>query len=94
MNFAPVGFKLDAKTMQPNFQVEMRVLDEAGKPVLEKPFLGGVIEVPEKWKRVLPMQFTLGLNRPGKFRIALKIINKVANKTVEQFLDFQVVEPK
>ncbi len=94
VNFAPVGFKLDAKTMQPKFELEMRVLDETGSPVLREPFKGNVSEVPEKWKKILPMQFVLALNRTGKFRIVLKVIDKVANKTAEQSLDFQVVEPR
>ncbi len=94
VNFTPAGFKLDAKTMQPTFLAEMRVLDDAGRPVLEKPFLGGVKEVSEKFREFLPMQFTLTLNRPGKFRIVLKVTDQVAKKSVEQTLDFQVLETR
>lgn len=94
VNFAPVGFKLDPKTMQPSLLAEMRILDEAGKPVLEKPFVGGVNEVTEKYRKILPMQFMLTLNRPGKFKIVLKITDQLAKKSAEQTLDFQVVDTK
>jgi hypothetical protein len=94
VNFAVVGYKLDAKTNEPNFKIEMSVLDDTGRPVLKEPFRGGITEVPEKWKKVMPMQFTLGLNRPGKFRIVLKVTDTIAKKTAEQTLDFQVLEPR
>ncbi len=95
INFSPVGFKLDPKTMQPIVFVEMRVIDLAtGKPVLDKPFTGGVDKVTETYRKVVPMQFTLTLNRPGKFRIVLKVTDQIAKKSAEQTLEFQVVEAK
>jgi hypothetical protein len=94
VNFAAVGFQLDSKTMQPSLLAEMQVLDEAGKPVLEKPFKGGVNEVTEQFRKIFPMQFTLTLNRPGKFRIHLKITDQMAKKSAEYTLPFQVLEVK
>jgi len=94
VNFSPVGFKLDPKTMQPILFAEMRVLDETGKAVLEKPFTGGVDAVGEMYRKIVPMQFMLTLNRPGKFRIVLKITDQIVKKSAEQTLDFQVVEAK
>lgn len=94
VNFAPVGFLLDPKTSQPKIGVEMRVLDENGKPVLEKPFTGAATEVTEQFRKLIPMQFILSLNRPGKFKIVLKVNDLLAKKSVEESLDFTVVEPK
>jgi hypothetical protein len=80
VNFAAVGYDRDKKTKQPDIAVEMRVLDENGKPTVEKPFPGSVSDnVPENWSLV-PMQFMLTLNRPGKFTVELKATDKVANK--------------
>ncbi len=98
VNFAVVGFELDkARKDQPNIETTMRVLDEDGKPTLAKPYSGGAKEVDPQFpqfKRVIPMQFLLQLNRPGKFKIELKAADKVGGKTAEQILDLTVVEVK
>jgi len=94
VNFAPVFFTLDEKKKQPNIFVEMQVLDETGKPVLKQPYRGGATEASEMYKKIIPMQFILTLNRPGKFKIHLKVTDNLSKKTAEQSLDFVVVEPK
>jgi hypothetical protein len=94
LNFAVVGFQLDDKK-QPRLDADLTVLDESGKPTLPKPFSSGEInEAPEQFKKILPMQFILQLNRPGKFRLALKATDRLAKKSVEQALDLTVNEPK
>jgi hypothetical protein len=93
VNFALVGFGLDKTSKdQPNIETTMRVLDEDGKPTLAKPYGGGAKEVGPEFKRVIPMQFLLQANRPGKFKIELKATDKVGGKTAEQILDLTVVE--
>src|SRR5262249_2643138 len=44
INCGLVGFERDKTSKQPHVSVEMRVLDEAGKPTLAKPFTGVVNE--------------------------------------------------
>jgi hypothetical protein len=93
VNFAVVGFDLDkSRKDQPNIETSMRVLDEDGKPTLAKPYSGEAKEVDAQFKRVIPMQFFLQLNRPGKFKIEVKATDKVGGKTAEQILDLTVVE--
>lgn len=95
VNFAVVGFDLDkAKKDQPNIEVAMRILDEDGKQTLAKPFTGSATEVEPQFKKIVPMQFILQLNRPGKFKIELKATDKFGGKSAEQTLDFVVTEPK
>ncbi|HXG08395.1 MAG TPA: hypothetical protein VNK04_01260 [Gemmataceae bacterium] len=94
VNFGVVGFERDPKSKQPNIQAEMRVLDESGKPTLPKPLTGEANkDVPEKWQGI-PMQFMLSLNRPGKFKVQLKVTDLLAKKTAEQLFDVVVIEPK
>lgn len=83
VNFAAVGFDRDKAKKQPNLQVDMSVLDEKGKPVLDKVEPGTVNEknnVPDD-VRLIPMQFRLTLNRPGKFTVELKGSDLVSKKT-------------
>jgi hypothetical protein len=94
VNFVATGFKLDAKK-QPNIKAELRVLDADGKPTLKKTPTGEAKEVAEEYKQLLPFQFPLTLNRPGRFRVEIKIMDLNDNgKTVEQTLDFTVYDPK
>lgn len=80
INFVAVGFDRDKSKKQPHIVVEMRVLDDAGKPTLAKPFPGEVTDVPEKLQHV-PMGFGMVLNRPGKFTVELKATCSVSKKT-------------
>jgi hypothetical protein len=93
--FALVGFDLDkARKDQPSIETSLRVVDEDGKSTLAKPFVGQVNEVAPEAKKALPLQFTVSLNRPGKFKLEVKATDKVSGKTAEQTLDLTVVEPK
>jgi hypothetical protein len=88
-----VGFQRGAAG-QPNVALEVRVLDEAGKPTLAKPLTGRIDKgVPPK-DPVLPGQFLLSLNRPGKFTVEVKATDEVANKTATQSFPITVHEAK
>ncbi len=89
---AVVGFQREGADSQPKVVVEMRVLDEAGKPTLAKPFSGTIDKgVPAK-DVVLPFQFLASLNRAGKFTLELTATDKIANKTTTHSFPF-VVNP-
>jgi hypothetical protein len=79
VNFAVTGFQRDSKKV-PNLRAELNVLDDKGQPVHAKPYFGlAGSEVNEAFK-VVPMQFVLALNRPGKFTVQLKVIDQVSMK--------------
>jgi hypothetical protein len=94
VNVAVIGFSREGAMKQPNLVVEMRVLDDKGQPTLPsvpKVFTDVVDkDVPEK-AAVVPFQFLVSLNRPGKFTVELKATDKLTNKTVTQKLPFTVV---
>jgi len=94
LHFAAVGFDLDKKKEQPNVLTEVTILDEAGKPVLSKPFSGTTTEVGAQFKKILPMDFPIQLNRSGKFKVQIKVTDKLTNKNAETALDLTVVEQK
>jgi hypothetical protein len=73
-----VGFDRDAKK-QPNVTVETRILDEAGKPTLPKPFPGEADRAMEK-QRALDMGFGMNLLRAGKFTVDIKATDNVSKK--------------
>jgi hypothetical protein len=93
VNAMVVGFQRGAG-QQPNVRVELRVLDESGKPTLAKPFAGEITkDVPPK-DTALPVQFLLGLNRPGKFTVELTATDKSNNKKATQSFPITVSPSK
>jgi hypothetical protein len=92
VNFHAIGFERAGG--QPNLSVEMKVLDENGKPTLKKPFTGEVNkDIPEK-VIALPMQFLLELNRPGKFTVELNATDKVTGKKATLSFPITVMQSK
>jgi hypothetical protein len=68
---AVVGFQRE-RGGQPEVNLELRIRDEEGRPTLERPFQGTVNKgVPAK-AALLPVQFLVTLNRPGKFTLELQ----------------------
>ena len=79
-NFSVVGFGRDAKTKEPDVRVTLRILDEKGKQVNTTKLTGAAKEnVPESF-RLVPMQFGLTLNRPGRFTLELTAVDHVSGK--------------
>jgi hypothetical protein len=92
VHFAAIGFDRDKKTKQPNIVATLRVL-ENGKPTLAKDTTGAVDEL-AKEQSIMPLTFSLPLNRSGKFTVELKILDKLTNKTESQSFDLNVLEMK
>lgn len=92
-NFWIVGFERDAKK-QPNITFEMKITDENDKPTLPKAMVGEINKgVSDDWQ-LIPMNFILPLNRPGKFTVHLKATDLVTKKNTELKFPITVVELK
>lgn len=81
--FFLIDMKLDANK-QPNVKLEMRVLDENGKPVAPSVFSELPRDLPleadlEK-QNAVPMHFPLYLNRPGRFTIDIMAKDNAGNR--------------
>ena len=93
---AVVGFGRDAKFKQPNVTAEIRVLDQSGKAVNEKPVvvaLAGVRVAEEKLLLDFPLQ-PLPLNRAGSFTVEIKTECKVSGKTDKVSFPLTVIAAK
>jgi hypothetical protein len=83
VNFGVVGFQRSGDKKQPQVAFELAVLDDMGKPTMSKPFQGEVSQdVPEK-AELVPAQFFVALNRPGKFTVVVKATDKIGGKSAE-----------
>jgi hypothetical protein len=88
-----LDFKRGGTGSQPNLAIEMQVVDDKNQPTLPKPFTEEFTKLPAE-AVVLPIDFQLVPNRPGKFTIKLRATDRVANKTMELSFPFTVIEPK
>jgi hypothetical protein len=94
VHFFAVGFERDATTKQPNIAVEMKIVEDNGKPTLEKPISESVKGGIKAEAVAIPMTFTLHLNRPGKFTAEITAVDQVSKKTSKLSLPFTVVDVK
>jgi hypothetical protein len=78
---AAAGFSRSQKSREPNLNVTMRILDEAGKLVPARPVTVGInTGIPER-ESVVPIQFGLTLNRAGRFTIELDAQDLLTGRT-------------
>src|SRR5262249_4431763 len=90
LHSALVGFQLDSKK-QPNFAMEVRVLDSKDTPVLKNPLKGEFKAVAKGVEQLVPFDpIPLVLNRPGKFKVVIKANDRISKKSAEQTLDLTV----
>jgi hypothetical protein len=96
VNFAVIGMARDAKK-KPSVDIQMQVLDEAGKTVysqsstipkdLPEEELSKIATLP-----FIPLQYGMFLNRPGRFTIELEGTDKVGKKTAKVRFPLTVVD--
>jgi hypothetical protein len=96
VHFAAVGFERAGPKgkEQPNFEVQMRILDKDGKPTTAKPFTGEVKGGVPGDVTIIPMQFLLELNRDGDFTVELKATDRISKKTTEASFPLTVLPAK
>jgi hypothetical protein len=66
------------------FDIEGISADADGKPTLARPFAGTIDKDVPGGDTALPIQFHVGLNRPGRFTVEVKATDVLAGKTVTQ----------
>jgi len=92
VNFVTVGFGRSGGN--PNLKVEMRVLDEDGKPTLSKPLTGEVTKFDDPKAQAIPMQFLITPNRAGKYTVELTVTDQVSKKSAKATYPLTVMAVK
>lgn len=80
--FSVTDFQRDAKTKQPNVELEYQVLDAAGKPTLPQPRKRVVDDGVDDAAGAIPDRFPLFLSRPGKFTLQIKATDRAGGNRV------------
>ncbi|MCS7046864.1 MAG: hypothetical protein NZO58_10950 [Gemmataceae bacterium] len=89
LNFAAVGFGRDKKN-QPDLSVEMKILDENGKPTTPQPIKGNIKNFDES-ARIIPLQHAITLNRTGRYTIELSARCELCGKSSSVTIPVRVV---
>jgi hypothetical protein len=91
VKFQAIGF--DRTQDEIDVEMEITILDEAGKPVIPKPIRGAFHnEKPAEVKTIdrITLSTTLILNRPGKFVLRILVTDKMTKKKVSFEAPLQV----
>jgi len=94
INAGVAGFGRDPAKKQPNVAFELSIVDADGKPTTSKPFTGVIDKDVPSNAAVLPGQFLLSLNRPGKYTVRLKAADKVSGGAAELSFPITVLSPR
>jgi hypothetical protein len=85
VQFSVADFQRDAKTKQPNVELEFQVVDAAGKPTLAQPRKRVVDDGVDETVGAIPDRFPLFLSRSGKFTLKIKATDKAAGGKVATY---------
>jgi hypothetical protein len=91
LNFSVVGFGRDAKEKKPDVSVDLKVLDEAGKPTLPKAITGRIRDDIADDATLIPLHFGLTLNRPGNYTVQINARCAALNKTATVSLPVRIL---
>jgi hypothetical protein len=92
LNFGLVGFALDKVSKRPDMTLELRVVDEKGKPTTSKPFRGDVRKMKAGFERFIPFDpIAFQAHRAGKYSVTLKVTDNVTGKSAEHSLALTVL---
>jgi hypothetical protein len=94
LTFGAIGFGRGGDAKQPDLTFEMRVLDENGKPTRAKPTVMQVNKDVPADAVLVPGQFYLSLNRPGKFTVELTATDKTSGKKAQLTFPISVQDAK
>jgi hypothetical protein len=96
LHFGVTGFDRDPKTKQPKVKLEIRMLDEAGKPTLADPITEILPKADDPWPEsvsLVPLNFPLNLTRAGKYSVELTATDDVGKKTSTVSYPLVVIDP-
>jgi hypothetical protein len=94
VNCSVVGFERDTVKRQPSLAVEMRILDESGKPVTKPATVEINQDIPDNMSLIPAGPFPIALNRPGRFAIELRATDRLSKKTAKLSLPLTSLEQK
>lgn len=92
VNFAAINFAR-TKDKQPDLKVEMKILDDSGKATFARPITGHVkSDIPESLK-IIPLQYGVTLNRPGRFTVQLNASCELCGKSTTVSIPVRILPP-
>ncbi len=94
LQLGAVGFARPGGDQPPAVSFSLRFLDEAGKPTQAKPIEVPALKGHSPGQTLVPVQFLLSPNRPGKFTAEITATDEVGKKTATLSVPLTVVEAK
>jgi hypothetical protein len=94
LQFGAVGFAHPADGKAPAVSFSLQILDESGKPTQERPVVAPPAKDAPPGQALVPVQFLLSPNRPGRFTAEVTATDEIGNKTAKLSVPLTVVGPK
>jgi hypothetical protein len=94
LQLGAVGFSAATDGKAPAVSFNLRFLDENGKPTQEKPVAATAPKELAHGVALVPVQFLLALNRPGRFTAEVTAIDAASNRKTTVSVPLTVLETK
>lgn len=96
LTFVVSQFAVDDKTGRSDVEVNIKVLDETGKPVVTKPFTGQISVPEDEARRFHLIRFPFQPNRAGQFVLEITATDRKApgKPVTSAKVPFSVLEPR
>jgi hypothetical protein len=91
LNFSAVGFGRNAKDKKPDLNVDLKVVDAKGKPTLPKSLNTKIHDDIPADATLIPLQYGLTLNRPGRYIVEISARCAASNKMASVSVPVQIL---
>jgi hypothetical protein len=88
---AVVGFERSGQSKQPKVSLQLRLLDEAGKAIVAKPFTGTIDKDVAANAPSAPFRFFVPLNKAGKYVVEAVATDDIKEATVSKKFAITVI---
>lgn len=96
LRFGLANCTIDPKTLRGKQELRIRILDDKGKSLMEKPIVTEITEVLDEVSRLSPCTYPYQPNRPGRFQIEIEAVDQLSpeKSSAKLLYPLVIVEPK
>lgn len=96
LRFSLANCAFDPTTLRGKLELRIRILDEAGKSLMDKPLVTEINDILDETARLCPCTYPYQPNRPGRFQIEIEAVDQLSSeKSSTKFLyPLVILEPK
>lgn len=96
LRFSLANCAFDPKTLRGKLELRIRILDESGKSLMDKPLVTEINDILDETARLCPCTYPYQPNRPGRFQIEIEAVDQLSSEksSAKMLYPLVIIEPK